>query len=161
MKIKDLSARVVAEGPDLSDEAICAFAADLGFNLPLDYSEFLHRTKGGGTVTLGSVEYLEFKKSKMNYSPEIFCAPGNGGYHHIRSLQQHLIDLEHPVSGVPAGIFTIADDMFGNFLTIDLREETFGQIAVVNHETVGDDFNDPETYQILASSFSEFAKFCR
>jgi hypothetical protein len=66
MKIKDLSARVVAEGPDLSDEAICAFAADLGFNLPLDYSEFLHRTKGGGTVTLGSVEYLEFKKSKMN-----------------------------------------------------------------------------------------------
>jgi hypothetical protein len=160
MKIEELAARIAEKKPGLSDKEINAFEAELGFSFPDDYMQFLHLAKGGGELKLGSVEYLEFKKSKMSYHPEIFCLPGIGEYHHIRSLDRHFEDLEYQVTDVPCGIFTIADDMFGNFLTIDLRSNSFGQIAVVDHETIGENFNDPETYKILTSSFSEFVKFC-
>jgi cell wall assembly regulator SMI1 len=161
MKIEELAACVTANVPALSNEAIESFERSTGCDFPEDYKSFLRLTRGGGEVSLGSVEYLEFKKSKMTYNPSVFCTPGTGEYHHIRSLQRHFEDLEHQVADVPDGIFTIADDMMGNFLTIDLRPNSLGQIAVVNHETIRDNFSDPENYEILASSFSEFVKMCR
>ncbi len=161
MKVEELAARVTTIDLALSNEAIESFERSTGYDFPEDYRSFLRMIRGGGEVSLGSVEYLEFKKSKMTYNPSVFCSPGTGEYHHIRSLQRHFEDLEHSVADVPDGIFTIADDMMGNFLTIDLRRDSFGQIGVVDHETIGDNFYDPETYEVLAQSFSDFAKSCK
>lgn len=161
MKIEDLATRIVAREPRLSEKELDGFEKSTGYHFPDDYRSFLNVAGGGGEVSLSDVEYLEFKKSRTTYYPSIFCSLGSDEYHDIRPLQKHFEDLEHAVARTPSGIFTIADDGMGNFLTIDLRADSFGQIAIVDHETIGDNFADPETYEIVAETFTEFVKKLR
>lgn len=161
MKIEELAALVspqpvIAGSLDLADLDSLA-----GFALPNDYRSFLQISGGGGTLRLNDLEYVEFRKGKFAYYPQIFCRPSGSDYHSVRPLGAHLADIEKDVEGVPEGIFTIAEDGAGNFLSIDLRANSFGHIGVVDHETADGGFGDAETYRLIAESFSDLVKRCR
>lgn len=160
MKIDELARIVVAENSKLPEASLQAFENALDYDLPWDFRTFLWLTGGGGKVELEASQYLAFKNAGEKYSPFTFCRPAGEDYHDIRALSVHLDSIEQPCAGVPKGIFTIADDFMGNFLTIDLRQRTFGEIALIDHETIGESFTDTETYRVIASSFSEFVRHC-
>jgi hypothetical protein len=161
MKIEELAALVTLDDARVPDVALAKFEDALGYDFPDDYRSFLQLSCGGGRLGMSGPEYVEFKKGRMLYSPETFFRPNGNGYHSIRPLGMNFSDMGREVDGVPDGIFTIGDDGCGNFFTIDLRPSSFGSIGFVDHETFGDHFEDDETYEIMAESFSEFVARCR
>ena len=161
MEVEELALRVWPEGDRLTETDLVAFETTLTHLLPGDFRRFLLLSGGGGRLFdplvyewqmpshLGSVT--------AQYAVAEFCAPGGDEYHSIRPLHRHIEDMGYVCAGVPRDIFVFADDWSGNFLTIDLRPDSYGYIGLVDHETVGDNFEDDETYMVIASSFSAFA----
>lgn len=161
MEIEDLASRVKHEGPRLSEDEVASFEKAISTRLPEDFRRFLLLTGGGGEID----EPLEYVWGAVDcpdaiiggYWVELFCRPdGRDEYHSVRPLHRHIEDMEITCADVPDGIFVIADDLSGNFLTIDLRADHYGKIGIVDHETVGDHFDDPETYVVVAPNFKHF-----
>lgn len=161
MEIEELASRVTPEGFRLGENDLAAFESNLPASLPYDLRRFLVLSGGGGPID----EPLEYKWQaqgsmgpfEQSYWVEFFCKPdGNDDYHSIRPLYRHIEDMGHTCANVPREIYVIADDWGGNFLTVDLRSGSHGEIGLVDHETVGDRFGDDETYQIIARSFGAF-----
>lgn len=161
MQIEELALQVWPEGDRVTEADLTAFETNLTHLFPDDFRRFLLLSGGGGKLFDPLV--YEWRTSShlgsatAQYAVAEFCVPGGDDYHSIRPLQRHIEDMEYVCSGVPSEMYIIADDWFGNFLTIDLRPETYGQIGLVDHETVGDEFKDDETYVVIASSFSALA----
>ncbi|MEQ1538356.1 MAG: SMI1/KNR4 family protein [Sphingorhabdus sp.] len=160
MKIDDLAACITSVNCVFSEEDLVKFEKQLGYEFPQKFRSFVLLCRGGGEICLNDAETLEFKKSKERYYPRVFFQPGAGGYNHIRPLSAHFADLGIKVADTPCGIFTIADDLCGNVLTVDCRTDTFGQVAIIDHETVGDSFFESETYTVVCVSFEDFVKRC-
>jgi cell wall assembly regulator SMI1 len=160
MEIDELAARVSHEGPRITEAELADFDASLGRPLPEDFRRFVLLSGGGGELDEALEFSFEIQKHlgpvRANGFVELFCAPGGDEYHSVRPLYRHIEDMEYVCAGVPRDIYVIADDWSGNFLTIDLRPETYGQVGLVDHETVGDHFDDFETYFVVAPSFSAF-----
>lgn len=162
MNIEELASLVKHEGPRVTETELTAFEQGLVAPLPEEFRRFLLLVGGGGELN-ESFEYeweipRHLGPVRRNYWIEIFCEPdGRDEYHSIRSLQRHIADMGYMCVGVPPEVVVIGDDWSGNFLTIDLRSSSYGQIGMVDHETVGDRFEDEETYAVIAPSFGAFA----
>ncbi len=148
-----------------SDEAagIEGFETRAGYVLPADYRNFLARRNGGllaGTVEARWLSSL-YRGGYGVVQVERFFSMGGDEAGEVRSIGIELADMEHDPAGIPDGIFAIGADVFGNLVTIDLRAASYGQVAVVDHEVIGESFPDAESYQIVAGSFSEFVSLLR
>lgn len=154
-------ADLVAPSAGFDPTAIDEMENRLGIRLPEDFRSFLALAGGGGEVRLDPREGLGFESDWDAYWPHVFCSVANEDYHGIRQLRRHLEETTGAPPDAPAGIVTIADDMGGNFLVLDLRPEYFGRIAVIDHEQVGDDTSLDDGWSTLADSFTEFVEQCR
>jgi cell wall assembly regulator SMI1 len=146
------------ENPKIDQADIDRFDESNGFRLPTDFAAFLLHCNGGEPAKDIGAEWQSelYQDDFGRYYPAVFYELNGNGYQSIRSLMTIFSEMEIDNSNVPHGIFCVADDMCGNYLSIDLRPENFGQIAMVSHEQLDEAFDDPEAYQVLASSFSDF-----
>ena len=160
MEIEELASRITHDGDRIGEAELGAFEKSLAQPLPADFRCFLLLAGGGGELDEPLV--YDWRSSTplgpvdAEYGVALFCRPVGDEYHSIRPLHRHIEDMEHLCTGVPREIYVIADDWGGDFLTIDLRSDSYGQIGLVDHETVGDHFEDAETYEVIAPSFSAF-----
>ena len=144
----------------LSDKGIKSFESETGFALPVDYRGFLTSSNGGELRESLEARWVSalYQGGYGNAVVSRFYSIGDSGHQNVRPLTTVFKEMEVSVSDVPNGIFVIGEDDLGNQITIDLRSKNRGQIALVDHETVGDHFSDEETYQVVANSFEEFVR---
>jgi len=87
---------------------------------------------------------------------ERIFAVGSKGETAVRPINDWLSEVDQHPDGVPEQMLCIADDFFGNVITLDLRAGSYGEVGLIDHELISESFDDPEGYQIVGSSFSEF-----
>ena len=134
-----------------------------GITLPEDYESFQAISDGGElpnplTIIFSSSLY---QSGEGRIDLEHIYGAGRKDRHGVIPLSVWFKSTERAVTSVPRKIFVIGEDSWGNQITMDLRSDTFGQIALVDHETVGDDFYDRETYVVIAPTFSNFVSRLR
>ncbi len=159
MRLDELIALVEPEAgvkPGAGD--VEAFEAESGFRLPTALKSLLART-GGGNLERDVVAIWPEQRTVGGLA-RLHIAQIYGfrlqPWRTVRPLSVHIKEMEVSCEGVPNGIFCFGDDLCGNVVTVDLRDQTFGNVAIVDHEMVGDHFDDEETYRLVATSFQEF-----
>ncbi|PKP91135.1 MAG: hypothetical protein CVT77_13055 [Alphaproteobacteria bacterium HGW-Alphaproteobacteria-16] len=163
MTIDEVVALVVEVFP-ATETALRGFEQRINFQLPTDYRSFLSRSNGGQFS-----EALELRWPSPGYVggeatayiDRLFAIEGDPDWTAIRAMQDVLSDIEHPMSGVPDDLFAVGDDGCGNFLTMRLGGAFGGEIGFMDHETMGDAFTDPETYEPIARSFGHLVSMLK
>ena len=159
MRLGDLLDLIDTEGgPGAERGDIDAFEQAIGYRLPEGIRQLLTRANGGELLQPVGAEWPcpIFAGGIAALSIERVFGIDRDPHESIRPLSNHFADMQIDVAGVPAGLFVIGDDWGGNVSTIDLRNASYGRIGWVDHETIGESFDDPETYLEVASSFDEF-----
>ena len=158
MLLSELAGLIDPEDASPVDAArIAAFEAEVGFQLPSALKSLL-TTSGAGNLNqsvMAAWGDLHHEGRNALTIAQLFGLDREA-WRSIRPLSLHIEEMGYRCDGVPAGIFCFGDDWCGNVVTVDLREASYGTIARVDHETVGDRFEDPETYEIAATSFDDF-----
>lgn len=161
MEIDELAKFIGVSGPKSHQDELNVSVDSEGYALPDDYRDFVSMIGDDGTVPSSRFEYLHFSRKINTFNPAFFCSILIGADHPIRSLKQSFNDFDQNYGQIPIGLYTIAHDQRGNFLTIDLRTDSFGQIAIVGQAANNDNSYNPANLDVVASSFSEFVQFCR
>lgn len=156
----DRLASLIPDSSGVTPTAVKSFEVEHEVKLPVDYKTFLELKNGGDFESESSLEMVFdsplYQGGEGNVGFDRAYAIGGTAYEAVIPLSKWLTDTEREVTSVPDKIFVIGEDIMGNQITIDLRDGSYGQVALVDHEMVGDDFYDEETYQIVAESFAEF-----
>ena len=140
--------------PSAGQKEIVAFESQHGFELPSVLRQLLAARDGGDVYPCYRIRW-----------PDKAFVSGYGGagiaqifglrrdpWQRIVPLREYFTGIEASVEGVPAHIYTFADDWGGNILTFDAVS---GDIGFVDHETFGDRFDDPGTYWVVANGFDD------
>ncbi len=157
MNIKDMN-WVEDQSLTLDEADISSFENAVGFALPPAYRNFLSERNGGELKNAVGGEWKSalYQGGIGQFFIDRFFSIGGAEYENVRSLEDAFEEMEVDSSAVPAGIFCLGQDYGGNYVTIDLRPETYGHIASVDHELIDENFGDEESYQVFAYSFTEF-----
>ena len=145
-------------GPGLDLRDIDAFEQRIGYQLPEGVRQILRRANGGNLSAPVGAQWPSplFSDGVAALSIERWFGIDGDPHASIRALSNHFADMQIEVAGVPADIFVIGDDWGGNVVTLNLGKAGYGRVGWVDHETIGERFDEPETYLEVASSIDEF-----
>ncbi|MCP5098769.1 MAG: SMI1/KNR4 family protein [Chloroflexi bacterium] len=134
--------------PEITEEAILEFEAELGKALPNDYRQYLRLHNGSLPVN-----HDYWMPGESNWIETVFEMYSISPRGHPQSLRNFIYDDY----GIPSGWLPIADSGYGDYTVISLSVEDFGSIYYLFHETHGFDPSEKErgVYK-LASSFLEW-----
>ncbi|MDZ4306388.1 SMI1/KNR4 family protein [Allopontixanthobacter sp.] len=163
MKTDELLGLLIEVSPAM-ESTLNGFEQRSGFQLPADYRKFLSRSNGGQFSNALELRWPSpgyVGGEATTYVNRLFAIDAAPDWTAVRNMQQVLSDIEHPMFGVPDDLFSFGDDGCGNFLTIRLNAAHSGEIGFMDHETMGDAFTDPETYETVAPSFEHLLSMLR
>ena len=122
----------------VSWEDVADFERSYRVTFPSDYEEFLVKYNGGDTPD------TSFRAKRIDTEVELFFGIGN---------VENSVHNEDLPDWLERGVFPIAEDSFGNYIVMDIKNNP-GEIFFSDHE---EEFR----FSLIASSFSEFIKKCR
>jgi len=158
VKVDELLSRFEQTKLGATEAQIARLEKSLNAKLPNDYKAFLAICNGGKLdeqleVSFRSDRYVD---GYGNAIVERFFAIGSRGETAVRPVKKHLSEIGQLPENTPDHVICIADDYSGNAITLDLRSRSYGQIGLIDHELIGESFDDSEGYQVVSSSFSDF-----
>ncbi len=141
--------------PSLGEAKIAEWEARNRVHLPTPLREVLLHRDGGNLRC-----QIEFSFSDTDFSGGIegVCIGrilGLAEHPHgwIQRVTEWLVDIEVSLAGVPESMFIFADNWDGNAITFDSHS---GEVGLIEIETAGSHFRDPETYSPLAKNLYAF-----
>ena len=132
------------------EKKIAAFERRYNIRLPEQYCNFLLKYNGGITPD------TEFKYKRTSFDIRAFYGIGQSiDYYSFENVFENILKDILPLSAfLELLILPIAEDSFGNYITIGVDGENTGKVFFCDHE------KGMKT-KLLTDSFSEFLKKCK
>lgn len=131
-------------------EKIQYFESRMGLKFPSDYFEFLKKNNGG----FPQKKVFLINETQGEDSLSVFFGIDlTNNYISINYLYENYEDR------FPKGVIPIGEDPGGNYICINLNEESYGKIYFYDHEVENEDENGKLTWNnlyLIADSFTEF-----
>ncbi len=131
------------------EEKIAAFENKHGIKLPEQYRNFLLKYNGGITPE------TEFKYKRTSSDIRAFYGIGeNIDYYSFENVFETVLKGILPLSAfIEKGILPIAEDSWGNYITIGIDDENRGKVFFCDHEK-------GMKIKLLTESFYDFIQKC-
>lgn len=132
------------------EEKLTEFESRYSIKLPEQYRSFLLKYNGGITPE------TEFRYKRTSSDVRAFYGIGNGiDYYSFENIFENVLKDVLPLTVfIDKGILPVAEDSWGNYITIGIDGENRGKMFFCDHEK-------GMKAKLLTETFSEFIQKCR